>query len=99
MITVKRPSLFPRELVSMRIHALFGHGDTVHTLTCFLRQELDSIGLRVVAEGTPDKVLHVTKIFEEEVFQRQGGCILRTLVGAHVHVHAKIKGMGSLHRV
>jgi hypothetical protein len=76
--------------------ALLGHGSSVRTLIYFLRQELDSIGLRVVAEGTPDKVLLVTKIFEEEVFQRQGGCIFSTMPRAHVPDLAQIKANGSL---
>ncbi len=36
-------------------------------------QEYDSLGFRVVAENQPMKELLVTRIFEEEVFQRQGG--------------------------
>jgi len=41
-----------------------------------LNTELDAVGLRVVSEQEATKELLVTKIFEEEVFQRQGDTIV-----------------------
>ena len=45
-------------------------------VNCELIQEYDAPGFRVSAENTTDKDLLVTKIFEEEVFQRQGDTIV-----------------------
>ena len=46
-----------------------------HKFGCQLEpfdQELDALGFRVIAENQPQKELLVTRIFEEQVFQRQG---------------------------
>ena len=45
-------------------------------VNCELIAEYDSLGFRVSAENPNDKELLVTKIFEEEVFQRQGDTIV-----------------------
>lgn len=45
-------------------------------VNCELITEHDALGLRVVSEQETNKELLVTKIFEEEVFQRQGDTIV-----------------------
>jgi len=45
-------------------------------VNCELIAEHDALGLRVVSEQEASKDLLVTKIFEEEVFQRQGDTIV-----------------------
>jgi len=45
-------------------------------VTCELIAEHDALGLRVLSEQETNKELLVTKIFEEEVFQRQGDTIV-----------------------
>lgn len=45
-------------------------------------QEYDSVGFRVLAENTTDKELLVSKIFEEDVFQRQGAVSTQFECGA-----------------
>jgi len=45
-------------------------------VTCELISEHDALGLRVLSEHESNKELLSTKIFEEEVFQRQGDTIV-----------------------
>eukprot|EP00286_Rhodomonas_abbreviata_P015508 CAMPEP_0181330680 /NCGR_PEP_ID=MMETSP1101-20121128/24043_1 /TAXON_ID=46948 /ORGANISM="Rhodomonas abbreviata, Strain Caron Lab Isolate" /LENGTH=122 /DNA_ID=CAMNT_0023439981 /DNA_START=120 /DNA_END=485 /DNA_ORIENTATION=+ len=45
-------------------------------VNCEMIREYDSVGFRVLAENAADKELLVSKIFEEDVFQRQGDTIV-----------------------
>jgi len=45
-------------------------------VNCELIADYDALGLRVISEQEANKELLVTKIFEEEVFQRQGDTIV-----------------------